>query len=198
MWINSISFWLGHVWIVGFHSHPNKSVLEVIPVGCFSLFYLQMLCALLCSGETNRPLRINRMHKHLQMATLLKNAGWKAASHCIRCLFGSLLDCSVFFLFTFYSSPSAVVSVRSSVCRMSSREKMSVQDQSKERGVSGGLELNEDRESSPGKAQFASSPQPLQASAAVQMYHEGPEVLLHSYIKKAQIYCSIIQFQSLS
>lgn len=38
---------------------------------------------------------------------------------------------------------------RSSVCRMSSREKMSVQDQSKERGVSGGLELNEDRESSP-------------------------------------------------
>ncbi|KAG9277474.1 protein phosphatase 1 regulatory subunit 12C-like isoform X1 [Astyanax mexicanus] len=40
---------------------------------------------------------------------------------------------------------------RSSVCRMSSREKMSVQDQSKERGVSGGLELNEDRESSPGK-----------------------------------------------
>lgn len=38
---------------------------------------------------------------------------------------------------------------RSSVCRMSSREKMSVQDQSKERGISGGLELNEDRESSP-------------------------------------------------
>ncbi|MCJ8729865.1 hypothetical protein PDJAM_G00112090 [Pangasius djambal] len=38
---------------------------------------------------------------------------------------------------------------RSSVCRMSSREKMSVQDQSKERGVSGGLELNEERESSP-------------------------------------------------
>ncbi|XP_017337654.1 protein phosphatase 1 regulatory subunit 12C isoform X1 [Ictalurus punctatus] len=37
---------------------------------------------------------------------------------------------------------------RSSVCRMSSREKMSVQDQSKERGVSGGL-LNEERESSP-------------------------------------------------
>ncbi|XP_060774910.1 protein phosphatase 1 regulatory subunit 12C [Neoarius graeffei] len=38
---------------------------------------------------------------------------------------------------------------RSSVCRMSSREKMSVQDQSKERGISGGLELNEERESSP-------------------------------------------------
>lgn len=29
---------------------------------------------------------------------------------------------------------------------------MSVQDQSKERGVSGGLELNEDKESSPGIA----------------------------------------------
>ncbi|XP_046899961.1 protein phosphatase 1 regulatory subunit 12C [Hypomesus transpacificus] len=36
---------------------------------------------------------------------------------------------------------------RSSVCRMSSRDKMNVQDQSKERGVSGGLELNEERES---------------------------------------------------
>uniref|UniRef100_A0A8B9R5M8 Protein phosphatase 1 regulatory subunit 12C n=1 Tax=Astyanax mexicanus TaxID=7994 RepID=A0A8B9R5M8_ASTMX len=45
---------------------------------------------------------------------------------------------------------------RSSVCRMSSREKMSVQDQSKERGVSGGLELNEDRESSPGKTHLPS------------------------------------------
>ncbi|TSK62610.1 Protein phosphatase 1 regulatory subunit 12C [Bagarius yarrelli] len=44
---------------------------------------------------------------------------------------------------------SATKKRRSSVCRMSSREKISVQDQSKERGVSGGLELNEDRESSP-------------------------------------------------
>ncbi|KAF5905012.1 protein phosphatase 1 regulatory subunit 12C-like, partial [Clarias magur] len=44
---------------------------------------------------------------------------------------------------------NAVKIRRSSVCRMSSREKMSVQDQSKERGVSGGLELNEDKESSP-------------------------------------------------
>ncbi|KAF7711225.1 protein phosphatase 1 regulatory subunit 12C [Silurus meridionalis] len=46
---------------------------------------------------------------------------------------------------------------RSSVCRMSSREKMSVQDQSKERGVSGGLELNEERESSP-ETSVVSSP----------------------------------------
>ncbi|XP_016350108.1 protein phosphatase 1 regulatory subunit 12C [Sinocyclocheilus anshuiensis] len=38
---------------------------------------------------------------------------------------------------------------RSSVCRMSSREKINVQDQSKERGVSGGLGLNDERESSP-------------------------------------------------
>lgn len=40
---------------------------------------------------------------------------------------------------------------RSSVCRMSSKDKMNVQDQSKERGVSGGLELSEEKESSPGK-----------------------------------------------
>uniref|UniRef100_A0AAR2KRP2 cGMP-dependent protein kinase interacting domain-containing protein n=1 Tax=Pygocentrus nattereri TaxID=42514 RepID=A0AAR2KRP2_PYGNA len=45
----------------------------------------------------------------------------------------------------------------SSVCRMSSREKMSVQDQSKERGVSGGLELSEERESSP-ESSTVSSP----------------------------------------
>uniref|UniRef100_A0A671LED3 Protein phosphatase 1 regulatory subunit 12C-like n=1 Tax=Sinocyclocheilus anshuiensis TaxID=1608454 RepID=A0A671LED3_9TELE len=37
---------------------------------------------------------------------------------------------------------------RSSVCRMSSRDKINVQDQSKERGVSGGLGLNDERESS--------------------------------------------------
>ena len=37
------------------------------------------------------------------------------------------------------------------MCRMSSRDKMNVQDQSKERGVSGGLELNEERESGSGK-----------------------------------------------
>ncbi|KAM4612165.1 protein phosphatase 1 regulatory subunit 12C isoform 2-T2 [Polymixia lowei] len=46
---------------------------------------------------------------------------------------------------------------RSSVCRMSSKDKMSVQDQSKERGVSGGLELSEERESSP-ESSAVSSP----------------------------------------
>uniref|UniRef100_A0A1A7WKB1 Protein phosphatase 1 regulatory subunit n=1 Tax=Iconisemion striatum TaxID=60296 RepID=A0A1A7WKB1_9TELE len=46
---------------------------------------------------------------------------------------------------------------RSSVCRMSSKDKMSVQDQSKERGVSGGLELNEEKESSP-ESSAVSSP----------------------------------------
>lgn len=38
------------------------------------------------------------------------------------------------------------------MCRMSSKDKMNVQDQSKERGVSGDLELSEEKESSPGKA----------------------------------------------
>ena len=37
------------------------------------------------------------------------------------------------------------------MCRMSSKDKMNVQDQSKERGVSGDLELSEEKESSPGK-----------------------------------------------
>lgn len=46
---------------------------------------------------------------------------------------------------------------RSSVCRMSSKDKMNVQDQSKERGVSGGLELSEEKESSPGKPAAVSS-----------------------------------------
>ncbi|XP_049577661.1 protein phosphatase 1 regulatory subunit 12C isoform X1 [Syngnathus scovelli] len=46
---------------------------------------------------------------------------------------------------------------RSSVCRMSSKEKLNLQDQSKERGVSGGLELSEDKESSP-ESSTVSSP----------------------------------------
>uniref|UniRef100_A0A8C6MHB5 Protein phosphatase 1 regulatory subunit 12C n=1 Tax=Nothobranchius furzeri TaxID=105023 RepID=A0A8C6MHB5_NOTFU len=46
---------------------------------------------------------------------------------------------------------------RSSVCRMSSKDKMSVQDQSKERGISGGLELSEEKESSP-ESSTVSSP----------------------------------------
>ncbi|XP_029948946.1 protein phosphatase 1 regulatory subunit 12C isoform X2 [Salarias fasciatus] len=48
---------------------------------------------------------------------------------------------------------------RSSVCRMSSKDKMTVQDQSKERGVSGGLELSEERENSP-ETSTSSSPDP--------------------------------------
>ncbi|XP_029295039.1 protein phosphatase 1 regulatory subunit 12C [Cottoperca gobio] len=47
---------------------------------------------------------------------------------------------------------------RSSVCRMSSKDKMNVQDQSKERGVSGGLELSEEKESSP-ESSIVSSPE---------------------------------------
>ncbi|XP_061628222.1 protein phosphatase 1 regulatory subunit 12C [Phyllopteryx taeniolatus] len=46
---------------------------------------------------------------------------------------------------------------RSSVCRMSSKDKLNLQDQSKERGVSGGLELSEDKESSP-ESSTVSSP----------------------------------------
>ncbi|KAK2919471.1 protein phosphatase 1 regulatory subunit 12C isoform X2 [Channa argus] len=46
---------------------------------------------------------------------------------------------------------------RSSVCRMSSKDKMNVQDQSKERGISGDLELSEDKESSP-ESSTVSSP----------------------------------------
>ncbi|KAG8015038.1 Protein phosphatase 1 regulatory subunit 12C [Nibea albiflora] len=46
---------------------------------------------------------------------------------------------------------------RTSVCRMSSKDKMNVQDQSKERGVSGGLELSEEKENSP-ESSTVSSP----------------------------------------
>lgn len=43
------------------------------------------------------------------------------------------------------------------MCRMSSKDKMNVQDQSKERGVSGGLELSEEKENSAGKPATMSS-----------------------------------------
>ncbi|KAJ8416030.1 hypothetical protein AAFF_G00380520 [Aldrovandia affinis] len=47
---------------------------------------------------------------------------------------------------------------RSSVCRMSSKDKMNVQDQSKERGVPGGLQLKEDeREGSPDGSTLSST-----------------------------------------
>ncbi|XP_049899566.1 protein phosphatase 1 regulatory subunit 12C isoform X3 [Epinephelus moara] len=52
---------------------------------------------------------------------------------------------------------------RSSVCRMSSKDKMNVQDQSKERGVSGGLELSEEKESSP-ESSTVSSPESVTTS----------------------------------
>lgn len=52
---------------------------------------------------------------------------------------------------------------RSSVCRMSSKDKMNVQDQSKERGVSGGLELSEEKEISP-ESSTLSSPESLTTS----------------------------------
>ncbi|XP_040002938.1 protein phosphatase 1 regulatory subunit 12C [Xiphias gladius] len=45
---------------------------------------------------------------------------------------------------------------RSSVCRMSSKDKMNVQDQSKERGVSGDLDLNEEKENSPESSNVSS------------------------------------------
>lgn len=44
-----------------------------------------------------------------------------------------------------------LMSFRTSVCRMSSKDKINVQDQSKEKGVSGSLEFTEERESSFGK-----------------------------------------------
>lgn len=59
---------------------------------------------------------------------------------------------------------------RSSVCRMSSKEKMTVQDQSKERGVSGGLELSEEKESSP-ESSTTSSPDP-DSTATTAVTHE--------------------------
>lgn len=55
---------------------------------------------------------------------------------------------------------------RSSVCRMSSREKMTLQDQSKERGISGGLDLSEEKESSP-ESSTVSSPDTESATSAV-------------------------------
>lgn len=53
---------------------------------------------------------------------------------------------------------------RSSVCRMSSRDKINVQDQSKERGVSGGLGINDDRESSP-ESSAVSTPESIVPSS---------------------------------
>ncbi|KPP75992.1 hypothetical protein Z043_104712, partial [Scleropages formosus] len=65
-------------------------------------------------------------------------------SHCVKFYF-CLLKAAPF-------PKNAVLSFSvlwTSVCRMSSRDKMFVQDQSKERGVPGSLEIKEERESSP-------------------------------------------------
>lgn len=49
-----------------------------------------------------------------------------------------------------------VLSSRTSVCRMSSKDKITVQDQSKEKGLSGSLQFPEERESSCGKQPLCS------------------------------------------
>ncbi|XP_077381715.1 protein phosphatase 1 regulatory subunit 12C isoform X2 [Festucalex cinctus] len=59
-----------------------------------------------------------------------------------------------------------VEALKSSVCRMSSKDKMTLQDQSKERGVSGGLELSEDKESSPESSTVSSPDESGTTSAA--------------------------------
>ncbi|XP_069577815.1 protein phosphatase 1 regulatory subunit 12C isoform X1 [Brachyistius frenatus] len=64
---------------------------------------------------------------------------------------------------------------RSSVCRMSSREKMTVQDQSKERGISGGLELSEDKESSPESSTVSSPETESVTTSAVSPADKTPE-----------------------
>lgn len=62
---------------------------------------------------------------------------------------------------------------RSSVCRMSSREKMTLQDQSKERGISGGLDLSEEKENSP-ESSTVSSPDTESATSAVTPANKTP------------------------
>ncbi|XP_056136128.1 protein phosphatase 1 regulatory subunit 12C [Lampris incognitus] len=64
---------------------------------------------------------------------------------------------------------------RSSVCRMSSKDKMNVQDQSKERGVSGGLELSEERESSPESSTMSSPDNESVTTSTVSPTDKTPE-----------------------
>ncbi|KAM8843234.1 protein phosphatase 1 regulatory subunit 12C [Synchiropus picturatus] len=64
---------------------------------------------------------------------------------------------------------------RSSVCRMSSREKMNVQDQSKERGVSGGLELSEEKENSPESSTVSSPESESVTTSTVSPSEKTPE-----------------------
>uniref|UniRef100_G3Q2A9 cGMP-dependent protein kinase interacting domain-containing protein n=1 Tax=Gasterosteus aculeatus aculeatus TaxID=481459 RepID=G3Q2A9_GASAC len=67
------------------------------------------------------------------------------------------------------------VSCRSSVCRMSSKEKMNVQDQSKERGVSEGLELSEEKESSPENFTVSSPESVTTSTTPEEKSEEEPE-----------------------
>ncbi|KAM8773252.1 protein phosphatase 1 regulatory subunit 12C isoform 1-T1 [Acanthopagrus schlegelii] len=64
---------------------------------------------------------------------------------------------------------------RSSVCRMSSKDKMNVQDQSKERGVSGGLELSEEKESSPESSTLSSPDTESVTTSTVSSADKTPE-----------------------
>ncbi|XP_070772467.1 protein phosphatase 1 regulatory subunit 12C [Enoplosus armatus] len=64
---------------------------------------------------------------------------------------------------------------RSSVCRMSSKDKMNVQDQSKERGVSGGLELSEEKESSPESSAVSSPDSESVTTSTVSPADKTPE-----------------------
>ncbi|CAK6975742.1 protein phosphatase 1 regulatory subunit 12C [Scomber scombrus] len=64
---------------------------------------------------------------------------------------------------------------RSSVCRMSSKDKMNVQDQSKERGISGGLELSEEKESSPESSNVSSPDTESVTTSTVSPADKTPE-----------------------
>ncbi|XP_028829073.1 protein phosphatase 1 regulatory subunit 12C [Denticeps clupeoides] len=64
---------------------------------------------------------------------------------------------------------------RTSVCRMSSRDKMNVQDQSKERGVSKGLDLSEEKESSPERSTVSSPDSESVTTSTVSPAEKTPE-----------------------
>ncbi|XP_026215879.1 protein phosphatase 1 regulatory subunit 12C isoform X2 [Anabas testudineus] len=64
---------------------------------------------------------------------------------------------------------------RSSVCRMSSKDKMNVQDQSKERGISGDVELSEEKDSSPESSTVSSPDTESVTTSAVSPADKSPE-----------------------
>lgn len=126
------------------------------------------------SGGLNRHLLSNKIHSY-QMPTLqARNAGEKD-------------DISFSLSLSRASSLMSVSLLRTSVCRMSSRDKMSVQDQSKERGVSGGLEINDVRESSPGLS--------LSLKDIQEHYHIYIQYMKHTCIKVQSVwrclFCSL-------